>query len=74
MKSTKTSQQPQQEDDLNIRKEGEQENEGAFNENAPVEDDGSPVLDEEDLEENSLSEEEADNIEREGGQPRESQG
>jgi hypothetical protein len=31
--------------------------------NAGVEDDGSPVLDEEDLEENHITEEEADNIE-----------
>ncbi len=74
MKSTKQSQQQQQPDDLDVRDEGTQQNEGAFNENAAVDDDGAPVLDEQDLEENNLSEEEADNIEWEGDQSRGNKG
>lgn len=41
----------------------EQDPQASSQDTAAVEDDGSPVLDEQDLEENNLSEEEAENIE-----------
>lgn len=73
MKNTNPSQQ-QQPDDLDVREEGTQQGEGAFNENAAVDDDGAPVLDEQDLGENNLSEEEADNIEWDSDQSRGNKG
>jgi hypothetical protein len=74
MKNMNPSQQQQQPDDLDVREEGMQQGEGAFNENAAVDDDGAPVLDEQDLEENNLSEEEADNIEWDSDQSRGNKG
>jgi hypothetical protein len=39
-----------------------QEGDQSANDTAPVEDDGTPVLDEADLEENNLTEDEAENV------------
>lgn len=51
------------------RPEDAEEDESA-NDTMPLNDDGSPILDEEDLEENDLSDEEAEDVEWEGEEGR----